>query len=102
MRFQLAQTLVHGHDQVGELDQLDEDLSHIIVKRDNLAGLQRADAHLERAGINQPRDREIHQKVGDRIHQTRNPARAALARGQRAILLLEFLILRLFLGRTRG
>ena len=93
-----GETLVHGHDQVGELDQLDEDLSHIIVKRDDLTGLQHADAHLERAGINQPRDREIHQKVGDRIHQARNPARAALARGQRAILLLEFLILRLFLA----
>ena len=62
------------NDQVGQFDQLHQDLSHIVVQGDQLTLGQPAAVHLQRAGMDQEEDAGIQGQEGHRVHGGRQPA----------------------------
>lgn len=56
-------------DQIGKLDQLDQDLRHIVIKRDQLALRDRALVHADAAHAQDCDDSQIDDDIGQRIEQ---------------------------------
>ena len=74
--------LGHGNDQVGQLDQLHQDLVQIVDQSDHLAGLKRTFVDLHSAAFQQNDQRRIDQNKGQRIHQRGQTSDSKLHPGQ--------------------
>ena len=75
------------NDQVRELDELDQDLGHVIDERHDLSLRQRAALDLPRARPDQGDDRAVDEDVGQGVHQGGNAAHKELQTRQALILL---------------
>ena len=75
------------NDQVRELDELDQDLGHVIDERHDLALRQRAALDLPRARPDQGDDRAVDEDIGQGVHQGGNAAHKELQARQALILL---------------
>ena len=89
-----------GDDQVCHLDQLHQNLGHIIVKCDNQALGQHAAFHLQRAHMHQQHHRQIDDHVGHGIHQGGNPSRGQLLAGHVLRFFLKGSNLRVLLAES--
>ena len=78
--------LGHRDDQVGQFHQFDQDLSHIVEERHDLALGQVSDIDPQGAGIDE-RDRPaVYHHIGQRIHQAGDPADELLCIRERLVL----------------
>ena len=84
-----GQRFAHLHDQVGQLDQLDQDLVHIVHQRDHVAGGHTAHVDLNAAHIQQCHDGNVDDHIGQRAHQGRKVAHMELHSGQQVVGVLE-------------
>ncbi len=78
-------------DQVGQLDQLHQNLGHVVIQRHHRALGDHARLHAEGAGVDQGQDGQVDDHIGDGVHQGRDAAHVLLRGG-------EFLI---FAGKIR-
>ena len=92
-----GQSLAHLNDEVGQLDQLDQDLVHVVDQRDDVAGGHAPDVDLDAAYIQQRHDGKVDDNVGQRVHQGGDVAHMELHFGQQLIGVLEAVHLALFL-----
>ena len=75
----------HGNDEVGKLDQLYQNLRHIVIQRHNLSLGQRTRMHPEGAGMQERHYRQIQDHIRHRIEQVGNPAHPELKPVQQLI-----------------
>ena len=92
-----GQRLADLHDEVGQLDQLDQDLVHVVDQRDDITGCHAADVDLDAAYIQQRHDGQVDDHVGQRAHQGREMADVQLHFGQQVVGRLEAVDLALLL-----
>ena len=85
-------------DQVGHLDQLYEDLAHVVVQRDDLALRQVAHAHAQRAGVDQQDDGGVDNHIRQRIHRGGDAAHGKLHSGEHRGALAELFGFGVFLA----
>ena len=92
-----GQRLAHLHDEVGQLDQLDQDLVHIVDQRDDVAGGHAPDVDLDAAHIQQRHDGKVDDDIGQRVHQGGDVADVELHLRQQLVGVLEAVHLGLLL-----
>ena len=92
-----GQRLAHLNDEVGQLDQLHEDLVHVVDQRDDIAGGHAADVDLDAAHIEQRHDGEVDDHIGQRTHQGGEMAHMELHLGQQIVGRLKAVDLALLL-----
>ena len=83
--------LVERDDQRRELDQLDDDLQHVVVQRDDLPLLHAAEVDLHGRLVDQEHGREVDEHIGQRIQQRGDPADKLVQLRQRAVARLKLL-----------
>ncbi len=86
-----------GDDEVGELDELHQNLRHIVIQRDDVALREGAGLHLHAARIQEGDDGEVDDDVGRGVHDRGEVAHEGLIFRVRAIAAQEeFFLVRLF------
>lgn len=85
-------------DQIRHLNQLDENLAHVIIQRDDLPLRQRAHLHAHRAGVNQHDHRRVDDHIGRRVHHRGDAADGKLHAGEELKLVLKLRALRVLLA----
>ena len=93
-----GRSLRQRDDQVRHLNQLDENLAHVIIQRDDLPLRQRAHLHAHRAGVNQHDHRRVDDHVGRRVHHRGDAADGKLHAGEKLKLALKLRALRVLLA----
>ena len=86
-------------DQIGKLDQLDQDLRHIVIKRDQLALRDRALVHADAAHAQNRDNGQIDDHIRQRIEQRGKSSDKLLRRKQISGFLREAFRLCLFAGK---
>ena len=86
-----GQRLADLDDQVGQLDQLDQNLVHIVHQGDQVAGSHAAHVDLDGAGPQQGHDGQVDEHIGQGVGQGGQVAHFQLQAGQLAVGLLKAL-----------
>ena len=89
-----------GDDQICHLDQLHQDLGHIIVQGNDHTLGQNTALYLQCAHLNQCNNGNVDDRIGQRIHDGRDPTGGKLAGGQIPGLALKILDLLVFLAES--
>ena len=92
--------LGHGNDQIGQLDQLHQDLGHIVDQGDDCPLCQDTSLHLQSSPPQQGDQSAIDQHIGDRIHQGGNPSHKTLQPVQLLIFPAKSFYLFLFSSKS--
>ena len=87
----------HLHDEVGQLDQLHQDLVHVVHQSDDVAGSHAAHVDLDAAHIQQCHDGDVDEHIGHRVHQGGDMAHVQLHVGEQGVGVLKARYLVLFL-----
>ena len=93
-------SLGDGDDQVCHLDQLHQNLGHIIVEGNDQSLCQHAAFHLQRTHMHQQHHRQIDDHVGHRVHQGGNPSCGQLLAGHVLRFFLKGRNLRVLLAES--
>ena len=92
-----GKALAHLHDEVGQLDQLHQDLVHVVHQSNDVAGGHAAHIDLNAAHVQQRHDGNVDEHIGQRVHQGGNVAHMQLHPGQQVVGVLKALHLAGFL-----
>ena len=93
-----CERLRQRQNQVRHLDQLDENLRHIVVKRNHGALAQQSGINPERADIDEHEKREINHYIGEGVHQSGDAPDKELLFREGFVARIEFAHLFLFLA----
>ena len=85
-------------DQVGQLDQLHQNLAHVIVQRHHRALGDHPSIHPQGPGMDQEQDGEIDDHVGDGVHESGNAAHVLLHVRESLVLFFKGSDFRFFLA----
>ena len=80
---------VQRDNQIGKLDQLHQDLRHIIIEGNQLSLRQDTGGNVEGAATDQKNDGKVDDDVSKRIHQRRDPSGKELNGGKTAVQTVE-------------
>ena len=80
-----------GDDQGGQLDQLHNDLEHVVVQRHHVALGNIADVHLHCRPVDEEHRRNVDEHIGQRIQQRGDPSHKLIEPGEGLIALVELL-----------
>lgn len=81
-------------NQIRHFDQLDENLAHVVVQRDDLSLRQRAHLHAQRARVDQQNHRRVDDQIGDGVHHRGDAAYPQLHAGEQLNLALKLFVFR--------
>ena len=86
-----GQGLGQGDNQGGQLDELHNDLQHVVVQRHHITLGNVADVHLDGRPVNEEHRRNVDKHIGQGVQQGGNPAHELVELGQCLVAGIELL-----------
>ena len=92
-----GERLGHIDDQVRELDEFNQNLRHVVDKRNQFTLRDNPVVHLDRADPDEHQRRQVDDRIGERVHECRDLAHKQLQACQFPVFRMEARNLFLFL-----